>query len=467
MLIEQGGADIVRTRKTLLVLAASLSLLAAACGDDDDDSSGAATTAASGATTTAAAGATTTAASDTTAAPDTTAAGAATTLPSRGDADLVLWLDETRATALKPIVDKFAEEQGVTTQIVEVAGDQLRAAVAQTAPQGTGPDIFAGAHDWTGELAESGILAPINLGASAENYNPAAISGFTFGGKLYGLPYAVENVALFRNTTLVPTAPASFEELEQKALELKAAGTVDVPLAVQEDPADPYHNYPMFAATGGYVFGVNPDNTYNPQDLGLTSPGGIAAGENFSKWAKDGLIVSDVSFEIMIQSFASGKAPFAITGPWAVSDIDTKGGDALKYVVEPIPPVDGDPAKPFIGVQGFYQSAFAKNAALAEEFLLNYVNTPETAMALFEAQPRVPALTEVADQVVDDPIVAGFQKAGEASASAAGGGSLPNIKEMAAVWDAWTNAYVQIFGGADPTTALTTAQTTIEQQIGD
>ena len=174
MLIEQGGADIVRTRKTLLVLAASLSLLAAACGDDDDDSSGAATTAASGATTTAAAGATTTAASDTTAAPDTTAAGGATTLPSRGDADLVLWLDETRATALKPIVDKFAEEQGVTTQIVEVAGDQLRAAVAQTAPQGTGPDIFAGAHDWTGELAESGILAPINLGASAENYNPAA-----------------------------------------------------------------------------------------------------------------------------------------------------------------------------------------------------------------------------------------------------------------------------------------------------
>ena len=87
-------------------------------------------------------------------------------------------------------------------------------------------------------------------------------------------------------------------------------------------------------------------------------------------------------------------------------------------------------------------------------------------MALFEAQPRVPALTEVADQVADDPIVAGFQEAGEASASAAGGGSLPNIKEMAAVWDAWTNAYVQIFNGADPTTALTQAQTTIEQQIG-
>ena len=135
--------------------------------------------------------------------------------------------------------------------------------------------------------------------------------------------------------------------------------------------------------------------------------------------------------------------------------------------MEPIPPVDGDPAKPFIGVQGFYQSAFAENAALAKEFLLNYVNTPETAMALFEAQLGVPDITEVAEQVADDPIADGFQKAGEASASAAGGGGLPNIKEMATVWDTWTNAYVQIFGGADPTTALTPAQTTIEQQIGD
>ena len=201
MLIEQGGADIVRTRKTLLVMAACLGLLAAACGDDDDDSSGATTTAASGATTTAAAGATTTAASDTTAAPETTAAGGATTLPSRGDADLVLWLDETRATALKPIVDKFAEEQGVTTQIVEVAGDQLRDAVAQTAPQGTGPDLFAGAHDWLGEFVESGILAPIDLGSlrpRTTTRRPSRRSRSRASST--ALPYAVENIALFRNT---------------------------------------------------------------------------------------------------------------------------------------------------------------------------------------------------------------------------------------------------------------------------
>ena len=87
-------------------------------------------------------------------------------------------------------------------------------------------------------------------------------------------------------------------------------------------------------------------------------------------------------------------------------------------------------------------------------------------MALFDAQPRVPALTAVAEEVAADPIVAGFQAAGEASASAAGGGTLPNIKEMAAVWEAWKNAYVQIFNGNDPTTALQDAQSTVEGLIG-
>ena len=133
-----------------------------------------------------------------------------------------------------------------------------------------GPTSSPGPTTGPGELAESGILAPINLGASTPNYNPAAISGFTFGGQ------ALRPAVRGRERGAVPQHRRSCRRrrrrstsCEQTALELKTAGTVDVPLAVQQDPADPYHNYPMFAATGGYVFGVNPDNTYNPQDLGL------------------------------------------------------------------------------------------------------------------------------------------------------------------------------------------------------
>jgi arabinogalactan oligomer / maltooligosaccharide transport system substrate-binding protein len=34
-----------------------------------------------------------------------------------------------------------------------------------------------------------------------------AVGAFTFGGQLYGMPYATENLAFFYNTDLVDAAP--------------------------------------------------------------------------------------------------------------------------------------------------------------------------------------------------------------------------------------------------------------------
>ena len=188
----------------------------------------------------------------------------------------------------------------------------------------------------------NGSLAPVDLGTSAEDYTPAAIEAFTYEEQLYGVPYATENIALIRNTDLVPEAPATFEELEEIALQLVADGEATVPLAIQQGPADPYHNYPLFSAFGGYVFGVNEDGSYNLEDVGIDSEGGLAAADAFGAWTESGLISGDISYEVMIDVFANGDAPFAITGPWAVNDPDLGFVQAgVPFVVEPIPPVQG------------------------------------------------------------------------------------------------------------------------------
>ncbi len=93
----------------------------------------------------------------------------------------------------------------------------------------------------------------------------------------------------------MPEAPATFEDLEATALALQADGTVDVPLGLQQDPADPYHNYPLFSALGGYVFGENEDGTYNADDVGIDSEGGLVAAQKFADWSNEGLISKDVS----------------------------------------------------------------------------------------------------------------------------------------------------------------------------
>lgn len=469
--------------KAITALALVAALAAASCGSDTSTSE---TTGATGATTSTAGSATPdTATPDTatpgtvtgdTATPDTAIVDTATlpgdtaapttteyVAPARGDADLVIWADDTRAPVLAPIAAAFGAAEGITVSVLQVPFDKIRDNLSKAGPAGEGPDIIIGAHDWLGELVANGAVAPLDLGDSGALYAPVATQAFTYDGKTYGLPYAIENVALIRNADLVPDAPATWGDVEKVALALKEAGTVDIPLAIQEGPADPYHNYPLYSLTGAYVFAQNDDGTYDPSKLGLDTPEAIASAKNFAAWSAEGLISKDVTYDIMIEAFAAGKAPFAITGPWATSDA-TRGFKAagVNYVVEPIPPltVGGTPASVMVGVQGFMISAFSKSQDLAKTFLLDYVNNEDVQLQLFDAGGRPPAMLSAFAKVSTDPDVEGFGKAGLA------GQPQPAIPAMSAVWDTWKDAYSLIFTGSDPTQAFTDAAATIRAKIG-
>ena len=451
----------MRASRRLIAFTAVAALVGAACGSDSDSDSSAESTDATE-TTDSAETTDTTEATETTDAPETTdEATTETTVyeaPARGDADLVIWADDTRAPVLEPIADEFGALEGITVQVVEVPFDQIRDQLSIAGPAGEGPDIVAGAHDWLGELVSNGVIAPVDLGADADLYADVAIEAFTYDGALYGVPYAIENIALIRNVDLVPEAPATFEDLETTALALQADGTVSVPLAVQQDPGDPFHNYPLFSATGGYVFGQNDDGTYNADDVGIDSEGGLVAAQNFADWSNAGLISKDVSYDIMNESFSTGQAPFAITGPWAVGGFTDAG---INFVVEPVPPVAGGTPEVFVGVQGFMQSAFSESPDLATTFMVDYLGTEEVQLALYEAGGRPPAMLTAYDQVSSDPIIQGFGAAGQL------GTPLPAIPEMSAVWDSWTDAYSLIFTGTDPTQAFTDAAAQIRENIAE
>ena len=118
--------------------------------------------------------------------------------------------------------------------------------------------------------------------------------------------------------------------------------------------------------------------------------------------------------------------------------------------VNPIPSAGGETAAPFVGVQGFYLSSQSKNSLLATEFLVNYLGTEDAQRALYEADPRIPAYTSIAEEVSNDPIIAGFL------ASSQGGVPMPSIPEMGSVWDFWNAAEAQIISGADPDKTWTT-----------
>jgi maltose-binding protein MalE len=303
--------------------------------------------------------------------------------------------------------------------------DQLRIA----GPAGEGPDIIVGAHDWLGELVANGLLAPVDLGDMAANFAPVSITAFTQDGQLYGVPYAVENVAFFYNTDLVATAPATWDEVVTVSKDLMSSGKAEYGWIRQE--GDPYHFFPIQTAFGGYIFGLDEKGNYTADDVGVDNDGSIASLQFIQGLLKDGTIPSGLDGNAAQTLFQDGQAAMYITGPWNIQAFVDAG---LNFAIAPIPAgPNGDPGRPFVGVQAFMINAFSENQAVAQAFLSEFVGSEEVQLALYEKGQRMPALLS-AQEKVDDPYQAAMAEA------AAVGQPMPAIPAMSAVWSAWGDA---------------------------
>jgi arabinogalactan oligomer/maltooligosaccharide transport system substrate-binding protein len=380
--------------------------------------------------------------------------------PAQGGS-LLIWADDQRAAALKPFADKFGQENGVTVTVEAISQD-LQTNYVTASQAGTGPDIVVGAHDWIGNLVQNGTIDPIQLtGEQSSAFADVALQAVSFNGQTYGVPYAIESIALIRNTELAPTAPATIEDLVTQGKALVAAGKVTNILSLQVgETGDSYHIYPLFSAGGGYLFGKQANGAWNPQDVGVNSPGSIAAFTKIRELGEAGskALTRSISGDNAIPTFTSGKAAFLVSGPWAIADIKKAG---IKYDITPIPSfVGGQTASPFVGVQAFFVASKAKNKALAMEFVTNYTSTPELQSALYQANPRPPALTAALDQAkASDPDIQKWFEAGKS------GTPMPNIPQMAAIWDPFGKAEAAIVGGADVKSTLDAAQQAITAAI--
>ncbi len=371
------------------------------------------------------------------------------------DADLVIWADNNRSLALEDLIGAFAEEYGIIIDLQELELGDIRNNISIAAPAGEGPDLFVGPHDWLGELIENGVVAPLNLGDVAEKFTPTSLNLFTWDGEVYAMPYAAENVALVYNPELVPEPPTTWDEVAEITAELIDSGTAQYGFMMQD--SDAYHFHPILTAYGGYVFGRDDSGNYDPSDVGFGNDGGVAAGEWVAEMAEAGYVVPGVDDDTRQSLYEQSEAALLITGPWVLPRFREAG---ISYAIAPLPSGPAGEGIPFVGGNGFYMSAFSENQLLAEAFLTEFVANPETMLALFEQEPRPPALIEILESIEDEDLKA-FQAAG------VNGIPMPNIPAMAQVWSPAGNATQFIIqGDLDAATAMTDAQTQIEEAIG-
>ena len=378
---------------------------------------------------------------------------------SKGDSGaLTVWVDANRARALEDVAKTFEQDKGVKVNLVVKDYGKIRDEFTAQVPTGKGPDITIGGHDWIGAFVKDGIVAPVELGDKSADFEKVAMEAVSYDGKTYGLPYAIENIAILRNTALADSTPATFDEMIAKG---RAAGT-EYPFVVGLDPqaADPYHLYPFQTSFGNSVFARNADGSYDPSQLTI----GDEAGQQFAGWLTaqgdtgTKVLNLNLSGDLAKEAFNAGKSPYFLTGPWNVADAQSAGVDVS---VDAIPSAGGSAAQPFAGVQAFFLSAKSTNPIVANEFLVNYIATDDVQTKLFEAGGRPPALTESFEAAQSDPIVGGFATVG------ANAVPMPSIPEMGSVWDDWGKTEAALIkGSADPAADWVKMADAIKAKLG-
>lgn len=372
---------------------------------------------------------------------------------------LLVWAPSDISAAMEKLGEQFEAEFGVSVVVQEVPFGQAADDLLNFGPAGEGPDVLVTENSRLGQLVENGALVPIDLTGMEDLFVPSALNIFTYKNQMWGMPYAWENIALIRNTDLVPEAPATWQEVRAISEEIQGSGKAQYGFLLQS--GNPYHFYPIISAFGGYIFGQNTDGTYNVNDIGLNSPGGLAAAQWLSGMYQDGLMVPDVDDDVIFELFANGELAMFVTGPWWSQRIVDAG---VPYSIDSLPGVEEgmEHGRPFSGGFAFAISAFSNKQLLAETFLLDFIATQEAMETILIAEDgnvltRFPAFTAV--DISQDPNVQDFIDAGTTAIP------MPQVPEMGAVWAAWTNGTTLIGLGEDPIEAYETAVVQITEAI--
>lgn len=341
------------------------------------------------------------------------------------------WTDQTLEW-LREESASFSDAFGVNIEIVRLDVNELKQQALLAAPQGQAGDVFAGVpHDQIGEMAVGGVLLDMGTYATSaylSDLSEQARLGYTYAGRLFGLPMYVEGPALVVNNDLVSELPATYEATMQLAADLTTADT----FGFMFDINNFYFSYAWLHTWGGYVFGRDAAGGLNPNDIGLANEGAVAGAQALHdlRFGLD-IIPSGTNFDVANGLFVDGALAMIYTGPWSISQYHEAG---LNVSVHPVPPLaTGAPFSGFMGVQGVLVNSFSDLKVEAANFS-KWLSRKDAQVSMARLSGRIPASTSALAEVIDDPIIAGF------GAALLNAEPMPNIPEMGAVWSPLGNA---------------------------
>ena len=322
-------------------------------------------------------------------------------------AALTIWVDAELKDVANTLAEQYAQDAGGTLNVVEKDFYQVEAELASGAP-----DIFIGSTEWTDRLAQAGSL--VSLGEpNRSGFEPRVLQGASYQGQLYGIPYAIESLALVCNGDELKSQPGSLSELTDAGYNV-----------IVTPGGDPYTMFPIQSS-----FEVYPLELDESGDWVESSGLGASRSKEFAAWLGENknLFIA-LDYSAGIAAFVDGQETCLITGPWALSEILNRA--SFKVSVYDFPSVGGAQPLSFATSRAVFVSATSQNQDQAKN-VAEYFSNSATQLLIYKQTGRVPAKAEVISSI-EDPVIAGFAKA------AAWSVVLPSSPLMQNTWAPWS-----------------------------
>ncbi len=391
-----------------------------------------------------------------TSAPASTSAPAATTAPAATKITIWhQWSGDYLTAITQVFKDYEASHPGVSIDLNKP--QDVQASLKVAIPAGQGPDIIGWANDSIGSAATTGYIVPLNdYGITADflksTYEPAAINGVTWKGKIWALPEAQEAIALVYNKAIVtdkylPKDSTDFAGLLAAAQQFQKDNPGKTLVCNQGFPGgDAYHIAPVF-----FGFGV-PQYIDETGKVTINTPEAVKA----MQWLQDMSKVSlkEESQDICAAGMKDGSVGMMWTGPWEIATIE---GYKIDYGIFPM-------GKPFVGIKTMMLSKNAvdrKTTTVALDIMKYYTSTA-VQQKLSVANKTIPANSAA----LKDPAVSALVSIKGFGAAANVGVPMSSSPFAGAQWDPVGNAVKTIWTGSQtPDAALKDAQAAAEKAV--
>ena len=326
--------------------------------------------------------------------------------------NLTIWIDAELSEAVATVAEQLKQNTGHSLTLVEKDFSTVEAEIG--AASSAAPDLFIGSSEWTDRLASTGTIAPIGAN-SLPGFDAAVTAGTSYQGELYGVPYAVENLALVCNGDRVQSQPSSANELVDAGFKL-----------VLSPGGDPYTLFPIQSS-----FGVLPLTIDESGDWTEVSGFEATQGPEFATWmVQNRGLIRELDYPSAITALVDGVEPCLVTGPWSIAELERRADFEIK--VYEIPSFGGEEVLAFSTARAVFASAAGANLEAAKQ-VADYFATEAVQLLIHNTTGRIPAMAKVAAGL-DDEIVRGFSKAAASTVV------LPGNASMQSTWVPWTKA---------------------------